>query len=55
MLVDMVINHVSSEHPYFVDAARNPDSPYRDWFRWADVPGPPNEWGGQQLAPLPWW
>jgi alpha-amylase len=46
VLVDMVLNHASSEHPYFKDAQLNPSSPYRDWFRWSttkpDVKGP---WG----------
>ncbi len=46
VLVDMVINHTSSEHPYFRDALIYPGSYYRDWYRWADSPGPPNEWGG---------
>jgi len=46
VLVDMVINHTSSEHPFFRDALIYPDSWYRDWYRWADAPGPPNEWGG---------
>jgi alpha-amylase len=46
VLVDMVLNHASSEHPYFKDALLNPGSPYRDWFRWSatkpDIKGP---WG----------
>ena len=46
VLVDMVLNHASSEHPYFKDALLNPDSPYRSWFRWSatkpDIKGP---WG----------
>jgi glycosidase len=46
VLVDMVLNHASSEHPYFKDAALNASSPYRNWFRWSatkpDVKGP---WG----------
>ena len=45
VLVDMVVNHVSSEHPYFKHALLYPDSPYREWFRWSDQPGPNNEWG----------
>lgn len=45
VLVDMVINHVSSEHPYFKHALLYSDSPYREWFRWSDEPGPNNEWG----------
>jgi len=46
VLIDMVLNHASNEHPYFKDALMNPASPYRDWFRWSptkpDVKGP---WG----------
>ena len=53
VLVDMVINHVSSEHPYFKDALLHRDSPYRDWFRWSPTPGPPNEWGGNNWHPAP--
>ncbi|MCL7982747.1 MAG: alpha-amylase family glycosyl hydrolase [marine benthic group bacterium] len=45
VLVDMVINHVSSEHPYFKHSLLYSDSPYREWFRWSDEPGPNNEWG----------
>jgi glycosidase len=45
VLIDMVVNHTSSEHPYFKQALLHTDSPYRDWFRWSDSPGPPNEWG----------
>jgi len=45
VLVDMVINHASSEHPAFQEALRDPDSPFREWFRWSPAPGPPNEWG----------
>ena len=45
-VLGMVVNHVSSEHPYFKDALQHRGSRYRDWFRWSDAPGPPNEWGG---------
>jgi glycosidase len=32
--MDMVINHTSNEHPWFV-AARDPADPHHDWFTWA--------------------
>jgi alpha-amylase len=36
VLLDLVLNHTSSQHPYFMDALKNVDSPYRDWFIWSD-------------------
>jgi glycosidase len=38
ILVDMVLNHTSSEHPFFKDALLDPDSPYRDWYTWSPTP-----------------
>jgi glycosidase len=32
ILMDLVCNHLSNEHPLFVDALANSASPYRDWF-----------------------
>ncbi len=47
VLVDLVLNHASGEHPYFKDALLNPASPYRDWFIWLPShPGVKNPWGG---------
>jgi alpha-amylase len=48
VLVDMVLNHASNEHPYFKDALLNPNSPYRDWFRWSPTnPEATGPWGQQ--------
>ncbi len=35
VLVDLVLNHASSRHPYFVAAMTDTTSPYRGWFRWS--------------------
>nr|WP_305037993.1 alpha-amylase family protein [Neorhizobium galegae] len=36
VLIDLVVNHTSNEHPWFQDARSDPKSPYRDWYVWSD-------------------
>jgi trehalose synthase len=38
VIVDLVVNHTSDKHPWFQAARSSPDSPYRDWYVWADDP-----------------
>lgn len=46
VIVDFPLNHLSVEHEWFVDAASDPASPYRDWFIFADEdPGYAGPWG----------
>src|SRR4051812_35713876 len=46
VLVDMVLNHSSSEHPYFQAALRDSTSPYRAWYRFASPkPDQKGPWG----------
>jgi glycosidase len=46
VLVDMVLNHSSSQHPYFQAALHDTTSPYRAWYRWsATKPSELNPWG----------
>jgi alpha-amylase len=46
VLVDMVLNHLSSEHPYFREALGDAASPHRAWFRWsATKPAELGPWG----------
>ena len=35
VIVDLVANHSSDQHPWFKASRRSPDSPYRDWYVWA--------------------
>jgi cyclomaltodextrinase / maltogenic alpha-amylase / neopullulanase len=37
VLLDLVCNHISSQHPYFVDAFRSATSVYREWFSFDDA------------------
>ena len=42
VLVDMVLNHTSSEHPWFQEALKDTTAPHRNWYRWSKTPG--NNW-----------
>ena len=42
VLVDLVLNHTSSEHPWFQEALRDTTAPHRSWYRWSTTPA--NNW-----------
>ncbi|MDN3626549.1 alpha-amylase family glycosyl hydrolase [Methylobacterium isbiliense] len=47
LILDLVPNHTSDRHPWFVESRSSRRSPKRDWYVWADpAPGgqPPNNW-----------
>jgi alpha-glucosidase len=47
ILLDLVPNHTSDQHPWFVDARTGPDATYRDYYVWSDPApdgAPPNNW-----------
>ena len=47
ILLDLVPNHTSDRHPWFVDALGGRDSAHRDYYVWADPKpdgSPPNNW-----------
>ncbi|MFM0467869.1 alpha-amylase family protein [Paraburkholderia strydomiana] len=41
VMIDLVVNHTSDQHPWFREACSDPDSQYRDWYVWSDKQ-PPN-------------
>ena len=54
LIMDLVVNHTSDEHPWFVESRSARDNPKRDWYWWRDArdgatagePGAqPNNWG----------
>ena len=47
VLVDMVLNHSSSRHPYFQAALRDTASPYRNWYRFSPRPLGLGPWGAE--------
>lgn len=46
LIMDLVVNHSSDEHAWFVEGRENPDSPYRDYYIWRDGQNgkAPNNW-----------
>lgn len=38
MIMDLVVNHTSDEHAWFIEAKENPNSPERDYYIWRDQP-----------------
>ena len=47
LVMDLVANHSSNEHAWFVESRKGKDNPYRDYYIWQDGKndGPPNNWG----------
>jgi len=35
VIIDLVVNHTSDQHPWFQEARRDPSSRYRDWYVWS--------------------
>lgn len=52
IIVDFVLNHSSSEHPFFKDASTNINSPYRSWY-WFES-GYPGKWQIPEGSPDAW-
>lgn len=47
VLIDLVINHTSDEHPWFVESRSSRSNPKRDWYIWRDAKSDgrqPNNW-----------
>lgn len=36
IIMDLVVNHTSDEHPWFIEARKNKENPYRDYYIWHD-------------------
>ena len=60
LVMDLVVNHTSDEHPWFVESASSRDNPKRDWYWWRPprpgaepgTPGAePNNWGSAFSGP----
>src|SRR6202034_2839188 len=47
LVMDLVVNHTSDEHPWFVESRSSRVNPKRDWYIWRDARdgGEPNNWG----------
>ncbi|XDD46429.1 alpha-glucosidase [Leptospira sp. WS39.C2] len=48
IIMDLVVNHTSHLHPWFIESRSSINSPKRDWYIWKETNqnGPPNNWLG---------
>lgn len=48
IMMDLVVNHTSDEHAWFVESRKSKENPYRDYYIWRDGKNgkEPNNWGG---------
>lgn len=56
LIMDLVVNHTSNQHPWFLESRSSRDNPKRDWYIWkdaADDGGPPNNWRSY-FSPSTW-
>jgi alpha-glucosidase len=47
VILDLVLNHTSDQHPWFLESRASRDNPRRDWYIWRDAKpdgSPPNNW-----------
>lgn len=46
LIIDLVINHTSDEHPWFIESCSSKDNPKRNWYIWRDGKAgkEPNNW-----------
>lgn len=46
LILDLVVNHTSDEHEWFIDSVKNPNGPHGDYYIWRKGKGvlPPNNW-----------
>ncbi|EKM0530671.1 alpha-glucosidase [Cronobacter turicensis] len=46
LILDLVVNHTSDEHPWFLESRSSTDNPKRDWYIWRDGKNgaEPNNW-----------
>lgn len=47
IMMDLVVNHTSDEHPWFIESKKGKENPYRDFYIWRNGKGenlPPNNW-----------
>ncbi len=61
VVFDLVLNHTSDQHRWFVESRTSRDNPKADWYVWADGgtdrrgrPTPPNNWRSELVLPRAW-
>jgi len=56
VILDLVLNHTSNQHPWFLESRKGKDNPFSDWYIWRDAKpggGMPNNW--EAIVGTPGW
>ncbi len=53
LVMDLVVNHTSDEHPWFLESRKSKDNPFRDYYIWREGKDgkEPNNWGSYFSGP----
>ncbi|RPI92654.1 MAG: alpha-glucosidase [Chloroflexi bacterium] len=54
VILDLVLNHTSDQHAWFLESKSSRDNPKADWYIWADSPRPMGEGSGVRVPPNNW-
>jgi len=50
VIIDLILNHTGVDHPWFKEAVKGKDNPYRDYYYWADIDSVADEISKKEIS-----